>query len=394
MDRADVLRVYDERDFAEAYDERFVLAPWPKHGADIELDMLRELIGDDGRWVDLCCGTGWYLSQFPDVDRAGLDLTPAMLEQARAANPGVPFVNQDVCDPVEEWVGQWDVVSLMWMAYCYLESMPEVERAIANLVSYVREGGSAFIPSVIDLEDLRPHTLIDYEDFPEVWGGRIAVTGYNWTWEEPNGNVNANMMAVHVGHFVRLIEPYFERVEVRRYPLFGPGMVARKAVIGIGKRPAGETGAAEIVWDPIPEDPTRLTPEEQRLALLAELEAADAAARRAEEARKATEDAEQAAWAENETRWADNAAEWAKHNELAQAEIARANAAEAEVGRLAGEVDRLRAEVARLEGAPAPAPARPSRTQLSKVPTKDLARAIGGRVRPDRLLRRVKRRRS
>jgi len=294
MNRDEVLAVYGEDDFAEAYDERFLLSPWPKHGADAEVAMLADLFAtfDDPRWVDLCCGTGYFLSQFPDVERGGLDLSPAMLAQAQVANDGVTFRNADVCVDIAEWHGQWSVVSCMWMAYCYLESMPEVEQLVANMVSYTAEGGAVFLPSVIDLEDLRPHTQIPYEEFPDVWGGRIAVTGYNWTWEEPNGNVNANMMAVHVGHFVRLLEPYFERVEVVRYPLFAPGFVSRKAVVATGRRPAGETGTAEIIWQPIPKHPDDIVAEEEALA--EERRIADEAEAAQQEAEAAQQEAEAA----------------------------------------------------------------------------------------------------
>lgn len=352
MNRDEVLAVYGEDDFAEAYDERFLLAPWPKHGADAEVAMLAELFAtfDEPRWVDLCCGTGYFLSQFPDVDRAGLDLSPAMLTQAQAANEGVPFRNADVCDDIPEWHGQWSVVSCMWMAYCYLESMPEVERLVANMISYTAEGGAAFLPSVIDLEDLRPHTQVPYEEFPDVWGGRIALTGYNWTWEEPNGNVNTNMMAVHVGHFVRLLEPHFEKVEVVRYPLFAPGFVSRKAVVATGRRPAGQTGTAEVVWQPIPKHPDDIAAEEAALAeerriadeaeaarreaeaearrelerLRAEARAAADAQRGAEEALRAAAEAASAAAAHWE-------AERTDLRNVADGAIARAEAAEAAV---------------------------------------------------------------
>ncbi len=59
VDRSDVLRVYDDDAFAGDYDERFLLAPWPKHGADFELSLLRDLLsGPDVRWLDVGCGTG------------------------------------------------------------------------------------------------------------------------------------------------------------------------------------------------------------------------------------------------------------------------------------------------------------------------------------------------
>lgn len=265
MDREEVLGVYDNDEFAEAYNERFLLIPWAKHGVDFELTILRDLLDtDDPKWLDVGCGTGWVLSQFPDTPRAGLDLTPAMLRQAEAANPSALFFRQgDFTHDIEEFHGEFSVVSCMWMAYCYLATMPECEALVENLARWTRPGGSVFIPSVIDLEDLRPHVQVDYEMYPDVWGGRIALTGYNWTWEEPNGNVNENMMAVHVGHFVRLLEPHFEKVEVVFYPVFEPGFVARKAVVATGRRPLGETGEAEVIWHPVTRHPQDVAEEER-----------------------------------------------------------------------------------------------------------------------------------
>ena len=284
MDRASVVNTYNEA-YATAYNERYLLSPWAKHGVDFEVEIIREHIGD-GPWLDVGCGTGWVLSQFPEVERAGLDLSPDMLNQARAANPGVDFTQGDFTHDIEAFHHRWSLVTCMWMAYCYLESMPEVEALVANMARWTAPGGSAFIPSVIDLEDLRPHVQVPYEDYPEVWGGRIAVTGYNWTWEEPGGNVNENMMAVHVGHFVRLLEPHFEKVEVVQYPIFQPGYVSRKAVLASGRRPVGETGEAEVIWHPVPRHPDDVAAEEAQRAE-AERHAAALAAVAAEEARLA-----------------------------------------------------------------------------------------------------------
>ena len=407
MRRDEVLGVYGDTEFAEEYDERFLLAPWPKHGADIEVEMLQELFDAnadaDPRWVDLCCGTGYFLGQFPDVERAGLDISPAMLAQAREANPDIELREADVCDDIGEWHGQWSVVSCMWMAYCYLQSMAEIEKLIANMVAYTSPGGSVFLPSVIDLEDLRPHTVIDYEQFPDVWGGRIALTGYYWTWEEPNGNINENMMAPHVGHFVRLLEPYFERIEVVRYPLFMPGFVSRKAVVATGRRPAGETGRAEVVWHEIPKHPEDIAAEERSLAeeqerlreeaervaneerrraeeiaaLVAEAErsraeterlreVADAARADADSARAIAEDHERAAHA--------------AHTELGEAIAAANNAAahwEAERANLIDVADAATERAIAAEEAQAPA-----LRSSEHVPTGQLVRELASRASP------------
>lgn len=383
MDRTDVLRVYDDAAFAAAYNDRFVLSPWAKHGIDFELTILRDLLGDGGRWIDVGCGTGWVLSQFPDVERAGLDLSPAMLHEAQEANPGVAFRQGDFTVDVEEFHGAWDVVSCMWMAYCYLESMPEVEALVANLVRWTAPGGSVFIPSVIDLEDLRPHVQVDYEDFPEVWHGRIAVTGYNWTWEEPNGNVNANMMAVHVGHFVRLLEEHFEAIEVVRYPVFEPGGVSRKAVVARRRRAPGVGGTAEITWHPAP-----LHPADEALA-------ADTAARDADEAARAaaveverSEREQELAHLRHEVGWlrtahADEQAARAADAEAVEAERAVWDAERSELRRqlavASHEADWLRDTYGQMKP---PLPG--GLVDLSGTSTKRLAAELGRRANPAR----------
>lgn len=254
MERHHVVDLYDDG-YASSYDERFLLDAWPRAGADFEAEVLRGLLGDDARWLDVGCGTGYFLSRFPEVERAGMDLSPSMLEQARAANPDAQFFHEgDFRDDVEAWHGAWSVVSCMWTAYNYVQSMPEFDQLIGNLIRWTRPGGSVFIP-VMDLEDLR-YVQVGYEEDPEVWGGTIALTGVTWTWDEAaTGKHHEHLIAPHIGHFVKLLEPHFTSVEIVRYPVLHPGWISRKAIVATGRRPVGETGRADVVWHPIPRHP-------------------------------------------------------------------------------------------------------------------------------------------
>lgn len=281
MEREDVWDLYDST-YAKDYDARFLLDAWPKMGLDFEIDALRPHVTAPGAtWLDAGCGTGYVLGMFPGVDRAGMDLSPAMLEEATSANPDARYLRQgDFRDDVEEWHGAWDVVSCMWSAYQYVESMPEIDTVFTNLAGWVAPGGTLFVPTS-DLEDIR-YVDLPYEEHPEVWAGTIALTGITWSWtEDGTGKFHRHLVAPHTAHIVRLLEPHFEKVEVLRYPPFFPGGVSRKAVLATGRRPLGETGEAEVVWHDAPRHPddvaADLRREADEAAVLDARAAADAA---------------------------------------------------------------------------------------------------------------------
>ncbi len=396
MDPTAVARLYDD-DYAEAYDQRFLLDAWPKHGADVELAVVEANIPDGGRWLDVGCGTGWFLSQLPAVERAGLDLSPAMVARARAANPDALFIEErSFLDDNPEWHGQWDLVTCIWQPYNYVDDVAQVEQLVHNMAAWTRPGGAMFIP-VVDLEDIRPHVDLPYREEPDVWGGSIALTSITWTWNEPvTGKVHTHLVAPQAGHFVELFTPAFRKVEVLRYPPFERGGVARKAILGTDRRGPDDDGAdAEVVWHPRPAHPEDLA---------AKLAVADAQMRHymagletgveptgvapAEEpeppisaALAAELEENERRWAENNQRWAENAVAWEEAQAHSRAESERANAAEAEASRLRDQLP---------QGAGAPTL---SRAQLAAVPTTRLVRATASRLRPDRLARRLASRR-
>ncbi len=255
-----VRALYDE-DYVSSYEERFLMAPWPKAGADFEASVLRRILSPGSRWLDVGCGTGYFLSLFPGVARAGIDLSPAMVRRARAANPDALFIDEhDFLEDVPDWHGEWSVVSCIWQPYHYVQSIWEVEQLVENMVRWTAVGGSCFIP-IIDLEDVR-QTVLPYEDEPGVWGGTIALTGITWTWHDvTSGKRHEHSVAPHVEHFVRLLESAFNRVEILRYPPLHPGWVSRKAVLATRRRAPGETELAEVIRHASPESTSAQAPE-------------------------------------------------------------------------------------------------------------------------------------
>src|SRR2546423_2406165 len=113
MRREDILELYDE-EYAAHYNERLLLGDAYKETTEFEVSLLQEMLQPAGNWLDVACGTGYMLSQFPGVKRGGLDLSPSMLELAMRANPDADFVLGDFLDDRPEWRNSWDLVSCMW----------------------------------------------------------------------------------------------------------------------------------------------------------------------------------------------------------------------------------------------------------------------------------------
>lgn len=152
MDKNRVYDIYDNA-YARKYNEKFIFSDCH---ADFEQSVIKDLLNEldkDVKWLDVACGTGYFLSRFPDIDRCGLDISPAMLDVARKDNPGVNFIEGDFKDKHLQWQNQWDLVSCMWWAYSYVESLTELEQVIENLACWTSDRGVLFLP-VGTLEDI------------------------------------------------------------------------------------------------------------------------------------------------------------------------------------------------------------------------------------------------
>jgi SAM-dependent methyltransferase len=230
MEEGQVLAIYDAR-YAATYDGKFILGEHYLEATEFELALLGDMLPPGARWLDVACGTGWFLSRFPEVERCGLDLSEPMLVHARAALPGVPLVLGDFRLPRDEWRDRWDLVSLMWWSYCYAVSVPQIEATIRNLAAWTAPGGTCFLP-VCDPQELCKTQL------PSVNGGtEIAAVIWNWT-DSLDGTRHEGLIAPHVDHLVALFQSLFESVEVLEYPAFRADAVGgiRQAIRARGKR--------------------------------------------------------------------------------------------------------------------------------------------------------------
>ncbi|MEZ5346257.1 MAG: class I SAM-dependent methyltransferase [Pyrinomonadaceae bacterium] len=253
MNKTDVLNIFSA-EYAKEYNDRFLLEPLSKVNSDFELSVLKELLSPQTKWLDVGCGTGYFLSQFPDIKRAGLDISPFMLEEAKRANPNAIFFKEGDCrKEYPEWNAEWNLVSCMWLPYTYFDSFSEFETLTTNMINWLSDGGDLLLP-VMDIEDFRFGQLVTFEEIVDkIYPGKIQINGFIWSWiEEETKKKHDCMIAPHVEHVIGLMTPFFETVELIRYPPFQEGWVSRKAVLARSKTSNTGNGQAEVIRHPIP----------------------------------------------------------------------------------------------------------------------------------------------
>lgn len=174
----EIRSLYDEQ-YADSYNRTFrdgpIAAPMTKN----EKKILKLLLGKGGPWLDVGCGTGYFLAQFPHIERTGLDLSPAMLTQARAANRTANFIEGNFLDPRPDLNGRFRLVTCMWYAYALVDSIREIERAIDNMADWTSNTGYLFVP-VCD-----PRAFGSFPERQPWWdSAEVQVTAVVWNYTD------------------------------------------------------------------------------------------------------------------------------------------------------------------------------------------------------------------
>ncbi len=147
--------------------DRFVADPgFLSDVVRFDLPLLGDISAQRGVHLQCHIGTDTLSLSRLGARMAGLDFSPASLEQARrlaeAAGADIPFVEGDVYDAVELLgAGAFDLVFTGIGALCWL---PDIRRWAAVVAGLLRPGGRLFIreghPVLWSLEDGRPDDLI------------------------------------------------------------------------------------------------------------------------------------------------------------------------------------------------------------------------------------------
>lgn len=244
---------YDEK-YAPMYNKLWSNNPVWKSEVKFHIQTIDKLLENKSNWLDVGCGTGYYLSKFPNVDRMGLDFSSAMLKEAQKVNPDVTFLEQSLGDSNSDLDGAFDLVTCTGQPWAYLSTFSEIEKAVENLANWTsREGVCMLTP--LDMSDLGGIQVPKYYDLEEVPNDTSMIRGVWWTYKELD-SVYHNMLLPNIDEWVRWFAVYFKKVEILHWPhepaeSFQP----RRALICSQKRKIGDTAPAKIIEHPLPPRP-------------------------------------------------------------------------------------------------------------------------------------------
>lgn len=250
----DVRTLYDE-DTARTYNERWHGAPW---GNDTQ--HLAEAIGrrvhPGIRWLDVGCGTGHFLSRFPGIDRAGTDLSPSMLGEARSASPDASFFEEwDFRNDNPEWHDGFTLVTCTGEPWSYVETIEETEQVVSNLARWTAHGGTCLL-AIQDPLDLTGMHLPYYIPTEPGMPGEITVKALVWSLTDRSHDHipeigtkrHHNMVWPLLEHWVATFGQHFLTIIIETLPHDPPWLnTPRRVLIAKDKRSPGDTTPVNVV---------------------------------------------------------------------------------------------------------------------------------------------------
>lgn len=254
--KPDAVRDLYDRHTAATYNERWHGAPWG-NDTDILAAAIARQVRADTRWLDVGCGTGHFLSRHPGVERAGTDMSPSMLAEARAASPDATFFREwDFRNDVPEWRDQWTLVTCTGQPWSYVDTIAEIEQLVANLAHWTAPDGTCLLAmqDVTDLTGLRlPYQVAGEPGFPgEIWMKAVVWSMTDRSHEQPREH--DDLVWPTLGHWVATFGRYFDNVVVETQPHDPPWLnTPRRVLLASGKRSAPSSAPPEVVHRTFPE---------------------------------------------------------------------------------------------------------------------------------------------
>ena len=201
--------IYNER-YAPEYLESFIQHPfWERKGA-FNTGALSRLLKPLGEWIDVCCGQGWHLAQFPYHRRIGIDASAAQLRQAKRRNPNVDFIHADICEYEFPGERRFDLVSCFGSSYSYMEDEDEIGAFVQKMIRWTAPDGALYI----EITDPAFMEAFNECDFALETGTRVVLQssdGVRWQFHD-SGGVH-RLKSPKTDFFIDLIEPHFAEVD-------------------------------------------------------------------------------------------------------------------------------------------------------------------------------------
>lgn len=149
--------------------------------------------------LDIACGTGAHLTVFSERfdDVAGMDASPAMLDQARRRHPGLPLHEGDMRS--FDLDRTFDVTICLLSGIGYMLTFNDLCRAIANMAAHLGPGGVLIVEPWLHPGDWTvPHQVADAVNTGDIAVSRLSVNGqeghlstFTWYWAiARSGDVN------------------------------------------------------------------------------------------------------------------------------------------------------------------------------------------------------------
>ncbi len=253
-------RLYDEQ-YASLYNEAWWDKDIWKPAGEFHIRTLTSLLKTSENWLDVGCGTGYFLSKFPEVKRFGLDLSSDMLDSARIANPGVTFFHQSMTEKNESLEGRFDLVSCTGQPWSYLPDMDAIELAVIRMAEWTSPNGTCMLVPFDIFDVLELELPTDFYDISANITRDSAPTplGLIWTYKEFDGNYYPQL-SPNLDQWVRWFSVFFRKIEIlfRTDVPRGTLQALRRIIVCSEKRVPGDDTPANIIY---PNQPLHLVRE-------------------------------------------------------------------------------------------------------------------------------------
>ena len=242
--------VYNE-EYAKRYNDTWINNERWKPETKQHIDTLSLLLNENTNWLDAGCGTGYFLSCFPNVRRTGFDKSEAMLQQARKANPGIELKEIDLRERVTEWEDKWDLVSCTGQPWSYLPVFSDIYTTVCNLSAYTKSEGKLFI-TMLEIEDYMENNFPKFYNSADIGENMVVFNGIIWSITE-NGTHHKEMILPNLDQWIRWLSEFFIQIEILRWTHDPPHLrIPRRSLLCSIKRQPGDKEPSKIIEHPIP----------------------------------------------------------------------------------------------------------------------------------------------